>query len=108
MQFGESSCDFRVGLPRSLGDVAVTHAIQNLGTKFPKLKLHAFVQWSGVLLERLADRKLDAAVVHLPKSSVPPSAFVAEHIGTNRVAVVAAKSARFSQPATLKELSTNL
>jgi DNA-binding transcriptional LysR family regulator len=108
MQNGEPSGDFRFGLPRSFGDVAVTRAIQNLRTEFSKLKLQVFVQWSGVLLERLADRKLDAAVVYLPKSSVPPSTFTAEHMGTKRIGVVAAKSARFSQPATLKELSANL
>ncbi len=108
MQNGEPSGDFRFGLPRSFGDMAVTRAIQNLRTEFPKLKLHAFVEWSGVLLERLADRKLDAAVVHLPKSTVPPATLIAEHMGTKRIGVVAAKSARFSQPATLKELSANL
>jgi DNA-binding transcriptional LysR family regulator len=107
-QNGEPSGDFRFGLPRSFGDMAVTRAIQNLRTEFPKLKLHAFVDWSGVLLERLADRKLDAAVVHLPKSTVPPATLIAEHMGTKRIGVVAAKSARFSQPATLKELSANL
>jgi DNA-binding transcriptional LysR family regulator len=60
---GEPSGDFRFGLPRSFGDMALTGAIQNLRTEFPKLKLHAFVQWSGVLLERLTNRKLDAAIV---------------------------------------------
>jgi DNA-binding transcriptional LysR family regulator len=63
LHYGEPSGDFRFGLPRSFGDMALTGAIQNLRTEFPKLKLHAFVQWSGVLLERLTNRKADAAIV---------------------------------------------
>lgn len=43
MQNGEPSGDFRFGLPRSFGEVALARAIQNLRMEFPKLKLHAFV-----------------------------------------------------------------
>ena len=75
--------------------------------EFPKLKLHAFVQWSGVLLECLANHKLDAAVVNLPENGVPPSSFAGERIDTKPVCVAAAKTRRFSQPVTLKELSAS-
>ena len=105
MQNGEPSGDFRFGLPHSFSDKALAGPIQNLHTEFPKLRLHAFVQWSAVLLERLANRKLDAAVVSLPDDSLAPVSFLAEHIATRRVNVVAAKSKRFNQPTTLEELS---
>src|SRR6266446_481776 len=62
-QNGEPSGDFRFGLTRSFDDTALARPIQNVRTKFPKLKLHAFVQFSGSLLESLANRKLDAAMV---------------------------------------------
>jgi DNA-binding transcriptional LysR family regulator len=103
----EPSGDFRFGLPRSFGDIALARAIQSLHPEFPKLKLHAFVQWSQVLLERLAERKLDAAVVHLPDSSVPPASLAGGRIGTKVINVVAAKAARFSHQVTLKELSAS-
>jgi DNA-binding transcriptional LysR family regulator len=107
MQNGEPSGDFRFGLPRGFGDKTLAAPIQNLHTEFPKLKLHAFVQWSGVLLERLANHKLDAAVVILPEDSLPPTSFAVEPVGTRRVSVIGAKSKRFDQPTTLEELSAS-
>jgi DNA-binding transcriptional LysR family regulator len=67
--------------------------------------VQAFVQWSRVLLESLANQKLDAAIVNLPEGSVPPVSLVSERIGTKPIRVPAAESARIKQPATLKELS---
>jgi DNA-binding transcriptional LysR family regulator len=106
-QNGEPSGDFRFGLTRSFDDTALARPIQNVRTKFPKLKLHAFVQFSGSLLESLANRKLDAAIVNLPEDSVPPVSLVSERIGMKPINVVAAESARFNQPVTLKELSAS-
>jgi DNA-binding transcriptional LysR family regulator len=104
-QNGEPSGDFRFGFPRGLDDTALARPIQELRTKFPKLKVQAFVQWSRVLLESLANQKLDAAIVNLPEGSVPPVSLVSERIGTKPIRVLAAESARIKQPATLKELS---
>jgi DNA-binding transcriptional LysR family regulator len=105
MQNGEPSGDFRFGLPRSFGDTALTRAIQNLRLGFPKLKLHAFVQWSEVLLECLASHKLDAAIVQLPENSVPPASIAGGRIQTKPVHVIAAKARHFSKPVTLQEIS---
>ncbi len=106
-QNGEPSGEFRFGLSRSFDDTVLARPIQNLRTKFPKLKFHAFVQSSGRLLEGLASRRLDAAIVNLPEGSVAPVSLVAERIGMNPIRVVATESARFNQPATLKELSAS-
>ncbi|MGB0125716.1 MAG: LysR family transcriptional regulator [Silvibacterium sp.] len=67
MHGGEPSGDFRFGMSRSLGDVAIGAPITRLRTDLPKIRIQAFVQWSGVLLERLATRALDCAVVILPE-----------------------------------------
>jgi DNA-binding transcriptional LysR family regulator len=104
---GEPSGDFRFGMSRGLGDLAVASPIRCLRAEFPKLKLHAFVQWSGVLFERLADRILDAAVVILPEGTIPPASWIAEHVGTKSLHVVASKAIRFSQSISLEELSSN-
>jgi DNA-binding transcriptional LysR family regulator len=104
---GEPSGDFRFGMPRGLGDLAVASPIRCLRAEFPKLKLHAFVQWSSVLLERLANRTLDAAVIILPEGTTPPASFVAEYLETNPLHIVAAKTMRFGQLVTLRELSMN-
>jgi DNA-binding transcriptional LysR family regulator len=107
MHGGEPSGDFRFGMSRALGDLAIGSPIRRLGADFPKVRIQAFVQWSGVLLERLANRALDSAVVLLPEGSTPPTSLVSECLGTEPFAVVAAKAKRFSQPATLQELSSN-
>ena len=65
------------------------------------------MQWTGELLERLANRTLDSAVVLLPEGSTPPPSLVSECLGAEPFAIVAAKAKRFSQPATLQELSAN-
>jgi DNA-binding transcriptional LysR family regulator len=107
MHGGEPSGDFRFGMSRALGDLAIGSPIRCLRADFPKVRIQAFVQWSGVLLERLANRALDAAVVLLPVGNTPPASLMSECLGTEPFAIVAAKAKRFSQPATLQELSSN-
>jgi DNA-binding transcriptional LysR family regulator len=104
---GEPSGDFRFGMSRGFGDLAVASPIRCLRAEFPKLKLHAFVQWSGVLLERLANRKLDAAIVILSEGAVPPASFIAERLGMSPLHVVAARTMHVSQSITLEELSSH-
>jgi DNA-binding transcriptional LysR family regulator len=107
MHGGEPSGDFRFGMSRALGDLTVGAPIRCLRADFPKLRIQAFVQWSGVLLERLANRALDCAVVLLPEGNAPPAALMSECLGPEPYVIVAAKAKRFSQPATWEELSTN-
>ena len=107
MHGGEPSGDFRFGVSRSLGDLAIGSPIRRLRADLPKVRVQAFVQWSGVLFERLATRALDCAVVLLPEGSTPPSSLVSECIGTAPLTIVTAKSTRVSQPATLEELASN-
>src|SRR5580698_3122784 len=107
MHGGEPSGDFRFGMSRALGDLAIDSPIRCLRADFPKVRIQAFVQWSVVLLERLANRTLDCAVVLLPEESAPPSSLMSECIGAVPFTIVAAKSTRLAQPATLDELATN-
>jgi DNA-binding transcriptional LysR family regulator len=106
MNGGELSGNFRFGMPRGLGDLALGLPISDLRATFPKVQIQAFMQWSEVLLERLTNGTLDAAVILLPEGSSPPASFVSECVGTEPIAVFAAKTARLSQPATLEELSS--
>src|SRR5580693_7484457 len=70
MHGGEPSGSFRFGMSRWLGDLAIGLPIRCLRVDFPKVQIQAFVQWSTVLLERLADRTLDCAVVLLPEEAM--------------------------------------
>lgn len=107
MHGGEPSGDFRFGMSRSLGDMAIGGPIRCLRADLPKIRIQAFVQWSRVLLERLATRALDCAVVLLPEGSAPPASLISECLGAMPFTIVAAKTTRLSQPATLEELASN-
>jgi DNA-binding transcriptional LysR family regulator len=107
MHGGEPSGDFRFGMSRSLGDLAIGLPIRRLRADLPKVRIQAFVQWSGVLLERLATRSLDCAVVLLPEGSAPPTSLMSECLGAKPFAIVAAKTKHLSQTATLEELASN-
>jgi DNA-binding transcriptional LysR family regulator len=107
MHGGEPSGDFRFGMSRSLGDVAIGLPIRRLRAELPKVRIQAFVQWSGVLIERLATRALDCAAVLLPEGTTPPSSLVSECIGAAPFTIVAAKSTPLSRPTTLEDLASN-
>jgi DNA-binding transcriptional LysR family regulator len=107
MHGGEPSGDFRFGMSRSLGDLAIGAPIRCLRADLPKIRIQAFVQWSGVLLERLATRTLDCAVVLLPVGSTPPASLTSECLGAMPFIIVAPKTNRLSQPAILEELASN-
>src|SRR5580700_12294656 len=89
MYGGEPSGDFRFGISRALGDLAIGSPIRRIRADLPKVRIQAFVQWSSVLLERLATRALDCAVVLLPQESTPPSSMVSECIGAVPFTIVA-------------------
>ena len=103
---GEPAGDFRFGVSRSLGDLALTHSTCHLRDGYPKLRLQAFAQWSTTLVERLVNRTLDAAVVFLPEGSVPPDSVDGERLGTETFSVVTAKSNQFPRSLRLKDISS--
>ena len=103
---GEPAGDFRFGVSRSLGDLALTHSIGHLREGYPKLKLQAFGQWSTTLLERLVNRTLDAAVVFLSEGGAPPDSVDGERLGTETFSVVAAKSNEVLRSLSLKDISS--
>ena len=107
MHGGEPSGDFRFGMSRSLGDLAIGLPIRCLRVDFPKVRIQAFVQWSGLLLERVASQTLDCAVVLLPEGSTPPASLMSECLGSTSLTIVAAKAKRFSQPTSLEDLASN-
>jgi DNA-binding transcriptional LysR family regulator len=104
---GEPAGDFRFGVSRSLGDLALTHSIGRLRAGYPKLKLQAFAQWSYLLRDRLVNRTLDAAVVILPEGDAPPGSLDGERLGTMTFSIVAAKSNQYPRSLKLKDISSS-
>jgi DNA-binding transcriptional LysR family regulator len=103
---GEPSGNFRLGVARGLGGVVLTESICCLRTEYPKLSIQAFSRWSSVLIEQLMSRTLDAAAVLLPRGETPPQSLLADYLGSESLAVVAAKTTPFPPRPTLHELSS--
>ncbi len=104
---GEPSGDFRFGVARGLGGLALTDPICRLRNDFPKLRIQAFAKWTDSLLEQVGNHTLDAAVILLPNGNIPPPSLTGECIGTETFAVVASRSKRISPSPTFEELASN-
>jgi DNA-binding transcriptional LysR family regulator len=102
---GEPSGDFRFGMSRGLGDLAFASPVRSLRAEFPKIRLRAYIQWGHLLLERLANRSLDAAVVLLSEETQPPANLNAVQLGTRRLQVIAGKCLKLPTNVSLEELS---
>jgi DNA-binding transcriptional LysR family regulator len=90
----EKKKEFRFGISRTLGDLALVDPIRTLQAKYEDLELQATVDWTGTLIEKLEARRLDAAVVLLRKGESLPMGLHGEAIGTRSVAIVRAKRKR--------------
>jgi DNA-binding transcriptional LysR family regulator len=75
---GEPSGSFRIGVARGLGGTVLTESICRLRTEYPKLSIQAFARWSGLLMEQLMSRTLDAAAVLLPRGETPPETLLGD------------------------------
>ena len=102
---GEPSGNFRLGVARGLGGAVLTESICYLRTEYPKLSIQAFSRWSGHMIEQLMSRTLDAAAVLLPRGETPPQTLLADYLGSESFAVVAAKTVPFPPNPSLHELS---
>jgi DNA-binding transcriptional LysR family regulator len=104
---GEPSGNFRLGVARGLGETILTESICCLRADYPKLSIQAFSRWSGLLIEQLMSRTLDAAAVLLPPAETPPQTLVGDYLGSESYAVVAAKTIPFPPGPTLHEVSSH-
>jgi len=87
----EKKKEFRFGISRTLGDLALVDPIRALQAKYEDLELQATVDWTGTLIEKLEARCLDAAVLLLRKGESLPTGLHGETIGTRSVAIIRAK-----------------
>ena len=104
---GEPSGSFRIGVARGLGGTVLTESICSLRAEYPKLSIQAFARWSGLLMEQLMSRTLDAAAVLLPRGETPPQTLLGDYLGSESYAVVTAKTTPFPPNPKLHELSSH-
>jgi DNA-binding transcriptional LysR family regulator len=104
---GEPAGEFRFGVVRGLGDLALLEPLASLRQTHPALQLHAVVQGTITLLRRLEGRSLDAAALLFSEGVDPPSSLVTEYLGKQSFVVVAPKSSVYALPVGLSELSSH-
>ena len=102
---GKPSGEFRFGVVRGLGDLALLDPVRCLRKKFPELQLHAYVQGTRTLLERLQNKTIDAAVLLFSQGTEPPTSLGTVYLGKQSGIVVAAKSLSYSDGLRLQDLS---
>ena len=87
----ERISEFRFGVSRTLGDLAMVQTIKSLRANFPKLKVKSVMDWSGYLIDKLEARQLDAAVLLLRSGESLPKGILGEPIGTMNLQIIVAK-----------------
>ena len=94
LQQGDSLGEFRFGISRNLGDLALIQPINQLQKTYPKMKVQVSVDWSRELIERLESRQLDAAVILLQQGDSLPEDLVGQPLETENFLIISAKDKR--------------
>ncbi|KVO50190.1 LysR family transcriptional regulator [Burkholderia ubonensis] len=79
---------FRLGLTQGLGELMLPSLLETLGARWPALAPQVTTAWGGALVERVARRELDAALVFLAREMVLPPQVEGERLLATRLVVV--------------------
>ncbi|WP_048994852.1 LysR family transcriptional regulator, partial [Burkholderia multivorans] len=71
---------FRIGITQGLGERMLPDLIARLASRWPALATQVTTAWGGMLVERIARRELDAALVFLAREMVLPPAVEGERL----------------------------
>ncbi|KVZ02831.1 LysR family transcriptional regulator [Burkholderia stagnalis] len=80
--------EFRIGLTQGLGELMLPGLIAQLGEHWPALAPLVTTAWGGALVERVARRELDAALVFLAREMGLPPQVEGERLLTTRLVAV--------------------
>ncbi|MBN6732141.1 LysR family transcriptional regulator [Burkholderia multivorans] len=82
---------FRIGITQGLGERMLPDLIARLASRWPALATQVTTGWGGVLVERIARRELDAALVFLAREMVLPPAVEGERLLATRLVAIGRK-----------------
>ncbi|MBU9475722.1 LysR family transcriptional regulator [Burkholderia multivorans] len=82
---------FRIGITQGLGERMLPELIARLASRWPALATQVTTAWGGVLVERIARRELDAALVFLAREMVLPPAVDGERLLATRLVAIGRK-----------------
>ncbi|MBU9610332.1 LysR family transcriptional regulator [Burkholderia multivorans] len=82
---------FHIGITQGLGERMLPDLIARLASRWPALATQVTTAWGGVLVERIARRELDAALVFLAREMVLPPAVEGERLLATRLVAIGRK-----------------
>ncbi len=88
---GEPTGDLRLGIAHGLGEGLLASPLDELGRRFPGLRLCVSSDWTGRLIEDVRSGALDCAIGLVTSEQRVPAGVVAATLGSERVLVVTAR-----------------
>lgn len=88
---GEPSGALRLGVPQTIGDAVLLHALQEIRGAHPQLRTQVINGWGSHLVAKMENGELDAAAVLFPAGKIFPEGIASQSIGRMPLLVVAAK-----------------
>ncbi|PRF50744.1 LysR family transcriptional regulator [Burkholderia multivorans] len=82
---------FHIGITQGLGERMLPELIARLASRWPALATQVTTAWGGVLVDRIAQRELDAALVFLAREMVLPPAVEGERLLATRLVAIGRK-----------------
>jgi len=93
----------RIGVSLGIAESVFTPALEAVRTRFPDTALHLLSDTTAELRKRIYDGALDAAIL-LSRADRPLDEAGAEHLGTERVAVIAGRDLKLAAHCKLADL----
>lgn len=88
---GEPSGALRLGVPQTIGDAVLVHALQEIRGAYPELRTQVINGWGSNLVAKMENGELDAAAALFPAGKIFPEGIAGKSIGRMPLLVVAAK-----------------
>lgn len=88
---GEPSGALRLGVPQTIGDAVLVHALQEIRGAYPELRTQVINGWGSNLVAKMENGELDAAAALFPAGKIFPEGIASQSIGRMPLLVVAAK-----------------
>lgn len=93
----------RIGVSLGIAECVFTPALEAVRARFPTIALHLLSNTTSELRKRVVDGTLDAAIV-MSRAERPLDDPHAERLGTERVAIIAARDLKLGAPRKLADL----
>ena len=93
----------RLGVPQTIGDIALLDALQHIRAAFPALRPQVLSGWGSGLIAKMENGELDAAVALFPAGKIFPDNIIGQSFGRMPLQVVAAKGSKPKRSYKLKD-----